>query len=103
MLQSAAIEEPLIQKVKEETRSNWHVYQVYGVHEDGFQSQISGKTLDITTNNRKLAHAFQQAKTNLTYYEEDESHLWSFWKNDLKRALSYFAHQENETEKRGIL
>ncbi|WP_221567201.1 esterase family protein [Alkalihalobacillus sp. TS-13] len=103
LLQSTAIEEPLIQKIKEKARTNWNVYQVYGVHEDGFQSQISGKTLDITTNNRKLANAFQQAETNLTYYEEDESHLWSFWKDDLKRALTYFAQQENKSEKRGIL
>ncbi|MGP4079249.1 alpha/beta hydrolase [Pseudalkalibacillus sp. R45] len=103
LLQSTAIEEALIQKVKEETRTKWNVYQVYGVHEDGFQSQISGKTLNITTNNRKLAHAFRQAETNLTYYEENESHLWSFWKDDLKRALSYFAQQKSKTEKRGIL
>ncbi|WP_408008500.1 alpha/beta hydrolase [Pseudalkalibacillus sp. A8] len=91
LLQSTAIEATLIQKVKEMTRENWNVYQVYGAYEDGFQSQISGKTLDITTNNRKLVNAFRYANANLTYFEENEGHLWSFWKDDLKRALTYFA------------
>ncbi len=91
LLQSTAIDISLIQEVKETNRENWCVYQVYGVYEDGFQSQISGKTLDITTNNRKLVNAFQHAKANLTYFEENEGHLWSFWKDDLKRALTFFA------------
>ncbi|WP_257347428.1 alpha/beta hydrolase [Pseudalkalibacillus decolorationis] len=93
LLQSAAVTETLIKQVKEKDLSSWHVYQVYGKHEDGFQSQISKKTLNITSSNRKLADAFLNAKANLTYFEEDERHLWSFWKRDLKRALTYFAEK----------
>ncbi|MCF6411573.1 alpha/beta hydrolase-fold protein [Pseudalkalibacillus salsuginis] len=94
LLQSTAIDTPMIGEVEETPRENWYVYQVYGKHEDGFQSQISGKILDITTNNRKLVNAFRYAKTSLTYFEENEGHLWRFWKEDLKRALTYFAQNE---------
>lgn len=70
--------------------SNLQIYQVVGKKELAFTSPITGNTLYILNQNRAFHQRFQLLGISVVYYEEDEDHLWDFWRRDLPRALSFF-------------
>ncbi|WP_187441965.1 alpha/beta hydrolase-fold protein [Sutcliffiella horikoshii] len=72
---------------------HWNVYQVVGLQEDNFYYALSDEVFHILTHNRKLMELFSSLSMNLTYYEENEGHLWTFWQRDLSRALDFFIHK----------
>ncbi|GGB42632.1 alpha/beta hydrolase [Fictibacillus barbaricus] len=70
--------------------SNLQIYQVVGKKEVAFNSPITGNTLYILNENRTFHQRFKQLGIRVAYHEEEEDHLWDFWRRDLPRALSFF-------------
>ncbi|WP_404445670.1 hypothetical protein LG307_19830 [Sutcliffiella horikoshii] len=97
LLQSGVFPEVLCEKLKalhmEKKEFHWNVYQVVGLQEDNFYYALSNEVFHILTHNRKLMELFSSLSMNLTYYEENEGHLWTFWQRDLPRALDFFIHK----------
>lgn len=97
LLQSAVYPEILYNNMKalhtKRKEFHWNVYQVVGLQEDNFYYSLSNEVFHILTHNRKLMELFSSLSMNLTYYEENEGHLWTFWQRDLPRALDFFIHK----------
>lgn len=91
LLQSAAYEKHM-ESVLEISifPSNLQIYQVVGKKEVAFTSPITGNTLYILNENRAFHKRFQLLGIHVVYHEEEEDHLWDFWRRDLPRALSFF-------------
>lgn len=91
LMQSAAFSEgnfSQLQSVK--ALEDVRIYQVVGKHEDEFISPITNQQLQILAHNRIMRNELEYKQGYVTYYEEDEHHLWDFWRRDLLRALNYF-------------
>ena len=97
LLQSGVFPGVLYDKLKalqtEKKEFHWNVYQVVGLQENNFYYALSEEVFHILTHNRKLMKLFSSLSMNLTYYEENEGHLWTFWQRDLPRALGFFIHK----------
>ncbi|MGD6870973.1 alpha/beta hydrolase [Sutcliffiella horikoshii] len=97
LLQSGVFPEVLYEKLKtlytKKKEFHWNIYQVVGLQEDNFYYALSEEVFHILTHNRKLMELFSSLSMNLTYYEENEGHLWTFWQRDLPRALDFFIHK----------
>ncbi|GGA79525.1 alpha/beta hydrolase [Ornithinibacillus halotolerans] len=88
LLQSAAISEEDITAVAAmEGPVNWHVHQTVGMYEDEFISPITKEQLFIYTRNIQLQQVLQEKGVHLRFDEEEESHLWVYWKRILPNAL----------------
>ncbi len=91
LLQSGAFNGVHLNKLKAlQQPTGWRVYQVVGLHEQAVQYPLTGEILSILEHNRKLLTGFRSITDHVTYFEEDEKHLWDFWRRDLPRALTYF-------------
>ncbi|WP_217586537.1 alpha/beta hydrolase [Lentibacillus saliphilus] len=90
LLQSAAVTEREVDQLAKCKSINWNVYQTVGIYEDDFVSPITHDQLYILSRNRQLHDAFSAKQVNVTYVEQQESHLWTFWKKDLMTALEHF-------------
>lgn len=91
LMQSAALsEENFTQLQSVKCLEDVRIYQAVGRHEDEFISPISNQQLYILTTNRKMRIRLEDKGAMVTYYEEDEHHLWDFWRRDLLRTLNYF-------------
>ncbi len=91
LLQSGAFTDFHIHKIRNiKTSAPWNVYQVVGNLEGSVTYPLTGETFSILPANRTLYEELQPIAENHTYYEEDEDHLWDFWRRDLPRALHYF-------------
>lgn len=91
LLQSGAFIDFHVDKIRKiETKVPWNVYQVVGSLEESVTYPLTGETFPILSANRTLYEALPPIAENHTYYEEDEDHLWDFWRRDLPRALHYF-------------
>ncbi len=90
LLQSAAFEHTFSLTSESLYIDHWHIYQVVGQYEDHYRSQITGRTLHILTENRRLKYILEHTGASVSYYEEPKEHLWDFWREDLHRALTYF-------------
>ncbi|WP_299744360.1 esterase family protein [uncultured Rossellomorea sp.] len=91
LLQSGAYTDFHACKIRNiETKVPWHVYQTVGIQEISVIYPITGEAFSILSANRALHERLQLITENHTYVEEDEDHLWDFWRRDLPRALHSF-------------
>ncbi|WP_179884906.1 alpha/beta hydrolase-fold protein [Bacillus sp. AFS015802] len=91
LLQSGAFNDFHANKIRNiETKTPWNVYQVVGSLEESVTYPLTGETFPILSANRTLYEKLQLIADHHTYHEEDEDHLWDFWRRDLPRALHYF-------------
>lgn len=90
LLQSAAVSEEEIEAVNFAGQLDWSIYQTVGLYEDEFISPITNTKLHILSRNRKLYDAFIKQSANVLYSEQEEEHVWVFWRNDLLNALKFF-------------
>jgi enterochelin esterase-like enzyme len=95
LLHSAAFSEKNFKDLQEvEDLHSLKVYQLVGNKEDAFVSPISNKQLYIFTYNQEMKKVLSSKQTDVTYFEEEEDHLWVFWQRDVPRALQYFITSE---------
>jgi enterochelin esterase-like enzyme len=95
LLQSAAFSKKNFEVLQEiEDLSALKVYQLVGKKEDAFVSPISNQPLYIFTYNQEMRKVLSSKQADVTYFEEDEDHLWVFWQRDVPRALQYFITSE---------
>ncbi len=69
---------------------NWgkmHIYHVVGKEETNVD-MTDGTTADFLTANRGLYQLLKDKNMNYFYDEFDGDHTWTYWQNDLKRALA---------------
>ncbi|MCA0150402.1 hypothetical protein LCD52_16575 [Rossellomorea vietnamensis] len=99
LLQSGAFTDFHGVKVRNLQKKDWFVYQVVGLGEESVIYPLTGETLPILSFNRTLHHQLQSITDTITYYEEDEQHLWEFWRRDLPRALNYFIDTNTKGER----
>jgi enterochelin esterase-like enzyme len=95
LLQSGAYTDYHALKIRNiKTNLPWHVYQTVGIQEESVTYPITGEVFSILSANRALHERLRFITENLTYYEEDEDHLWDFWRRDLPRALLSFLQRD---------
>jgi enterochelin esterase-like enzyme len=95
LLQSAAFSQKNFEVLQEiEDLHKLKVYQLVGKKEDAFVSPISNQPLYIFTYNQEMRKVLSRKHADVTYFEEDEDHLWVFWQRDVPRALQYFVTSE---------
>lgn len=90
LLQSSAVSEEDLAELKLKDQLHWNIYQTVGVYEDEFISTISKERLYIYTRNQEMYQIFRDKQANIEYIEQEESHLWDFWRRNLLDALQYF-------------
>ena len=92
LLQSAAITADDIAVVNAIDKPiSWSVQQTVGTIEDGFISPITNECLYIYSRNKQLAEVFRQKEVEVQFVEEEESHLWTYWKRLLPIALRFLS------------
>ncbi|MCR8850493.1 alpha/beta hydrolase-fold protein [Rossellomorea sp. SC111] len=99
LLQSGAYTELHELKIRNLPKVSWRVYQVVGIGEESVTYPLTGEKLPILSFNRTLHSLLQAVTDTITYYEEDDQHLWDFWRRDLPRALKYFIHTNTKGER----
>ncbi|CAN7186906.1 alpha/beta hydrolase [Rossellomorea sp. LjRoot5] len=99
LLQSGAFTVSHVNKIQNIRNSLWKVYQVVGLQEEAVTYPLTGEILPILSINRILHNQLLSITDTITYYEEDEQHLWDFWRRDLPRALNYFVHTITKGER----
>jgi enterochelin esterase-like enzyme len=99
LLQSGAFTASHVVKIQNLQKVDWQVYQVVGLQEEAVTYPLTGENLPILTYNRSLLKQLQSITDTITYYEEDEQHLWDFWRRDLPRAISYFVETNIKGER----
>jgi enterochelin esterase-like enzyme len=99
LLQSGAFTDFHVKKIRNLQKVNWRVYQVVGLREESVKSPLTGQCLPILSINRTLHEHLQFITDTITYREEDEQHLWDFWRRDLPRALDNFINANTKGER----
>ncbi|MGM0854009.1 MAG: alpha/beta hydrolase-fold protein [Bacillota bacterium] len=99
LLQSGAFTASHVIKIQNLQKVNWRVYQVVGLQEEAVTYPLTGEILPMLSYNRSLHKQLQSISDTITYFEEDEQHLWDFWHRDLPRALNYFINTNTKGER----